>query len=143
MSVINVWAEGRWSEAIPGLDKVYLIKTAIQLRLWLTSYEDAVSSLEGFEINGNPVSDKLEDHDSHYFADDIVDDELEKSVLKMLYRQLHLHQATFFVFPLDVLIQMKKKDHSLSAKYDQIISAAKVPIPTPKGYCVLLQFKDE
>ena len=144
MSRIRVWtSDGRWSDEISGLDKVFLIKKAIRLSLFLTCYEEAVDSLDGYEINGCPVSDKLDDNDSLYFKDNIVDHELEEIVLDRLCRSLQLDQAETFVFPFDVLKRMKKDDLSLSAKYDQIISAAKVPAPTPKHYCLFLRFMDE
>ena len=138
MSVIKVWADGRWSNDIHGLDKVYLIKEAIKSQCLNLSYEDAASSLEGFEINGKPVVAKPDDFADHFFEDFIMD---EKE-LEDLYRGLHLDQAKFFVFPLDVLKLMPTKDLPLSAKYNQIISAAKAPSHT-SGYCVLLKFEDE
>ena len=139
MSVIKVWADGRWSKDIPGLDKVYLMKEAIKSRCLNLSYEDAASSLEGFEINGKPVITKPKDYVDHFFDDFIM---AEKE-LEELYRGLHLDQAKFFVFPLDVLELMPTRDLPLSAKYNQIISAAKAPTYTPKGYCVFLKFEDE
>ena len=68
MSVIKVWnGDGRWSEAISGLDKVYFIKAAILSAYapedrWMSSgYEDCLS---GFELNGQTISPDELDGDS-------------------------------------------------------------------------------
>ena len=60
MSVIKVWnGDGRWSEEIHGLDKVYFIKAAILSAYapedrWMSSgYEDCLSD---FELNGQTIS---------------------------------------------------------------------------------------
>jgi len=143
MSKIRVWtSDGRWSDEILGLDKVYLIKEAIRRRLFLINYEDAEEDLDGFEINHCPVSDFLDEDGDYYNEDDIVRPENKEKFLYSLNKRLPLSQAQSFIMPLDVLKGMRD-DHSLSAKYDQIISLVKVPTPTPKGYCILMQFMDE
>lgn len=144
MSKIRVWtSDGRWSDELSGLDKVFLIKKAIRLRLFLTCYEDAVEALEGFEMNHYLVSSFLDMFGDYYNADGIVNHENEELILSSINRELPFSQVQSFIMPLAVLIQMKKKDLSLSAKYDQIISAAKVPTTPPKGYCLLMSFEDE
>jgi len=144
MSKIRVWtSDGRWSDEISGLDKVFLIKDAIRRQLYLISYEDAVAALEGFEINHYRVSDFLDSDGDYYNEDGIVIDENEESILSSLNRELPLSQAQSFIMPLAVLKQMQSKDPSLSAKYNQIISAVKVPTPTPNHYCILMRFEDE
>ena len=144
MSKIRVWtSDGRWSDEISGLDKVYLIKEAIRRRCDLISYEDAVESLKGFEINHYPVSSFLIDDDDRYYEDGVVDHEKEEWVLISLNQELPLSQAESFILPLVVLKELQIKDPTLSAKYAQIISAVKVPTPTPNGYCILMRFEDE
>ena len=153
MSKIRVWtSDGRWSDEISGLDKVFFIKEAIRRQLYLISYEDAVEALDGFEINHYLVSDCLDEDGDYYNEDGIVNYEKEDSVLFSLNKRVPLSQAESFIMPLAVLKGMRDKgvrdkegrvDHSLSAKYDQIISAVKVPTPTPKGYCIIMRFEDD
>ena len=143
MSKIRVWANGRWSDEISGLDKVYLIKTAIQSQLYLISYEDAVKALEGFEINHYIVSDVLDKDGDYYNEDGIVNKENEESILKSLNRIIPLSQAKSFIMPLAVLEVMKKREPTLAAIYEKIISAAKAPTTDPSKYCVFLRFEDE
>ena len=144
MSKIRVWtSDGQWSAEIPGLDKVYLIKTAIRRQCDLSSYDDAVESLDGFEINHYPVSNFLINEDYYYYEDGIVDHQKEEWLLASINKELPLSQVEFFIMPLAVLKGMQKGTPSLSAKYDQIISAVKAPVPTPKGYCISLRFEDE
>ena len=79
----------------------------------------------------------------YYNADGIVNHENEELILSSINKELPFSQVQSFIIPLAVLKQMQKKDHALSAKYDQVISAAKVPTPTPKHYCLFLRFMDE
>ena len=143
MSKIRVWTDGRWSDEISGLDKVYLIKTAIQSQLYLISYEDAVEALEGFEINHYRVTDFLDKDGDYYNEDGIVNQKKEESFLNYLNKKIPLSQVQSFITPLAVLKVMKTKEPSLAAIYEKIISATKAPIPTPKGYCLNIKFEDE
>jgi len=144
MSKIRVWSsDGQWSDEISGLDKVYLMKVAIRRQCILENYEDAVESLKGFEINHYPVSNFLDTDHDYYYEDGVVDREKEERFLSHLNNELPLSQVESFIMPLAVLKGMQKGDSSLSAKYDQIISAVKVPTPIPNGYCILMRFEDE
>ena len=142
MSKIKVWADGRWSDEILGLDKVHLIKKSI-----LSQYEpmddfdypdDYEDPLDGFEINGRPIS-----------AVDFEADHYKNEKWGLFWGSLRgcikieLKDAQTFTMPIAVLRKMSRDDSSLSAKYDEIISASKAPASTPKGYCLNLKFKDE
>ena len=142
MSVIKVWADGRWSNPICGLDKVYLIKTAILSQYspadYLDNPDDYESLLDGFEING-----------THIYADDFQEDHYKSKEWDRFWRRFQGHMkfelknVESFTFPIAVLRHMCRADASLSAKYDEIIEASKAPVSTPGGYCLFLKFEDE
>ena len=145
MSRIRVWtSEGKWSDEIRGLDKVYLMKTAILKQCCLTNEVDASESLEGFEIDYRWVADALwQLDDSDYYIDNIVDHEKDERFIRLVNKQTPFKDAKFFIIPLAVLKEMQKDDPSLAAKYEQIINASKAPSPAPKGYCLMLRFENE
>lgn len=142
MSVIKVWADGRWSDAIKGLDKVYLIKEAILAQYspedTFFNPEDYEGLMDGFEINGIPIS-----------ADDFSEDHYKSKEWYWFWRRFQsrikvdLNNVETFTFPIAVLRKMSREDATLSAKYDEIIAASKAPALTPRGYCVILKVEDE
>lgn len=142
MSVIKVWnGDGRWSEAISGLDKVYFIKAAILSAYapedrWMSSgYEDCLS---GFELNGQTISpDEL---DGAFYTQEKWDLfwSFFEGEIKMNFSDIYS-----FIIPLVVLESLRKEDKSLSGKYEQIITAAKAPVAPPVGYCLFLRFEDK
>ena len=142
MSVIRVWADGRWSEEIHGLDKVFLLKEAIKSQYapvgCFDNPGDYDGIMDGFEINGIPISvdDFFEDHYNDenwgwfwgYFQGSI---------------KVELKNVETFTVPIAVLRGMSRRDSTLAAKYDEIITASKAPASTPRGYFVQLRFGDE
>ena len=142
MSVIKVWTDGRWSNEIKGLDKVHLVKEAI-----LAQYspkerfddpEDYEGLMDGFEINGIPISAEVFNEDSYNHEDwgwfwGSFQGRIE----------VELKNVETFTMPIAVLRKLSRDDSSLSAKYDEIISASKAPASTPRGYCLMLRFEDE
>lgn len=142
MSVIKVWnGDGRWSEAISGLDKVYFIKAAILSAyapedMWMSSgYEDCLS---GFELNGQTISpDEL---DSDFYKAEEWD--LFWPVFQGKIR-MNFSDINTFIVPFWVLESLRKVDKSLYGKYEQIITAAKAPVAPPVGYCLFLRFEDK
>lgn len=135
MSKIRVWtSDGQWSDLISGLDKCYLIKKSIQ-----TAYEpgrefEEGDSLEGFEIDGRII------HDDFFDDNGFLPEEWRK--LKSEHN-IDIAEAKSFIMPLKVLEKMRDKDPTLSAKYDQIISAVGVPETVPAWYCLMMRFWDE
>ena len=135
MLVIKVWnGDGRWSEAISGLDKVYFIKASILSAYapedrWMSSgYEDCLSD---FELNGQTISpDKL---DGAFYTQEKWDLfwSFFEGEIKMNFSDIYS-----FIITLVVLESLRKEDKSLSRKYEQIITAAKVPVAPPVGYCL-------
>ena len=142
MSVIKVWnGDGRWSEEIHGLDKVYFIKAAILSAYapedrWMSSgYEDCLS---GFELNGQTISpDELDGAFYRQEEWDLFWSFFEGKI------SMHFSDIYSFIIPLVVLESLRKEDKSLSRKYEQIITAAKVPVAPPVGYCLCIRFEDE
>ena len=142
MSVIKVWnCDGRWSEAISGLDKVYFIKAAILSAYapedrWMSSgYEDCLS---GFELNGQTISPDELDGDSYEKEEwDYFWSFFQRNI-KMKFSDIKT-----FIVPFWVLESLRKEDKSLSGKYEQIITAAKAPVAPPVGYCLFLTFEAE
>ena len=142
MSVIKVWnGDGRWSEAISGLDKVYFIKAAILSAYapedrWMSSgYEDCLS---GFELNGQTISPDKLDGDSYEKEEWNSFWSFFEGKIEMKFSDIYS-----FIIPLVVLESLRKEDKSLSRKYEQIITAAKAPVAPPVGYCLFLRFEDE
>lgn len=151
MSVIKVWAKGRWSKRIHGLDKVYFIKKAL-----LSQYApeecfeycgDYENLMNGFEINGIPISVSdfsAGDYKSDFWGEDYKC--LDWSLFWGSFTRslnVQLENVEIFTLPIVVLRQMSSEDPYLSAKYDEIISASKAPEPTPRGYSILLKFENE
>jgi len=142
MSVIKVWADGRWSNAIHGLDKVFLLKKAILSQYFpeecFDNPEDYEGLMDGFEINGIPIS-----------AEDFNEDSYKRNDWGWFWGsfqgriKVELKNVETFTVPIAVLRKMRRDDSSLSAKYDEIISASKVPASTPMGYSIILRFEDE
>jgi hypothetical protein len=143
MSKIRVWSsDGQWSKAICGLDKVYLLKKAILAQYapeeMFDDPGDYVGLMDGFEINGIPIS-----------ADDFPADHYKRDEWDWFWAafqgrmKLQLNNVEAFTVPIAVLRKMSRKDPSLAAKYNEIISASKAPATTPRGYCVILKFEDE
>lgn len=142
MSVIKVWnGDGRWSEAISGLDKVYFIKAAILSAYapedrWMSSgYEDCLS---GFELNGQTISPDELNGDCYRQEEWNSFWSFFEGKIEMKFSDIYS-----FIIPLVVLESLRKEDKSLSRKYEQIITAAKAPVAPPVGYCLFLRFEDE
>lgn len=143
MSKIRVWTtDGQWSDEIKGLDKVYLIKKSILSQYapeesWEYS-SDYDICLSGFELDGHSLSP--DDFDgSHY-----KEKEWEWFWGAFQGRtSIQFSQVRFFTLPIVALKSLQKKDTSLSDKYNQIISSAKIPSATPRGFCIFLRFEDE
>lgn len=142
MSKIKVWADGRWSDEILGLDKVHLIKKAILSQYApmdeLEYSDDYDDLMDGFEINGIPIS--ADDFDADHYKN------VEWSWFWGSFQgslKIELKDVQTFTMPIAVLRKMSRDDSSLSAKYDEIISASKAPASTPRGYCLNLKFEDE
>ena len=142
MSVIKVWnGDGRWSEEIHGLDKVYFIKAAILSAYapedrWMSSgYEDCLSD---FELNGQTISpDEL---DGAFYREeewDLFWDFFQRKI------KMNISDIKTFIVPFWVLESLRKVDKSLYGKYEQIITAAKAPVAPPVGYCLFLRFEDK
>ena len=142
MSVIKVWnGDGRWSEAISGLDKVYFIKAAILSAyapedMWMSpGYEDCLS---GFELNGQTISpDEL---DGAFYREeewDLFWDFFQRNII------MKFSDIKTFIVPFWVLESLRKVDKSLYGKYEQITTAAKAPVAPPVGYCLFLRFEDK
>ena len=140
MSVIKVWnGDGRWSEAISGLDKVYFIKAAILSAYapedrWMSSgYEDCLSD---FELTGQTISpDEL---DGAFYREeewDLFWDFFQRKI------KMNISDIKTFIVPFWVLESLRKVDKSLYGKYEQITTAAKAPVAPPVGYCLFLRFE--
>ena len=120
---------------------MYFIKAAILSAYapedrWMSSgYEDCLS---GFELNGQTISpDKL---DGAFYTQEKWDLfwSFFEGKIEMKFSDIYS-----FIIPLVVLESLRKEDKSLSRKYEQIITAAKVPVAPPVGYCLCIRFEDE
>lgn len=123
------------------LDKVYFIKAAILSAYapedrWMSSgYEDCFSV---FELNAQTISpDEL---DGAFYTQEKWDLfwSFFEGEIKMNFSDIYS-----FIIPLVVLESLRKEDKSLSRKYEQIITAAKVPVAPPVGYCLCIRFEAE
>ena len=141
MSNIKVWigTDGRWSESFAGLDKVHIIKSALLSRCRSCGDEDALdAAFEGFEIDAHKIEiSSLEYSWSEYV---ISWNQIEKS------NHILIASARTLKLPLPAFEEMAAAEKSkgyIFAAYKEMFKAAKVPEPTPEGYCIMLKFEDE
>jgi len=137
MSIIRVWTiDGEWSKEFKGLDKIHLMKSAIEDACHICdkqTMEYLEDPLKGFEFNAKPI-----DADGLYEGDD---SERENPV----WRRLHLDFSSVETFkvPLFFIEHHESKCGFLNPFYDDLIEASKVPSPAPADYCLLFKFDDE
>ena len=145
MSRIRVWtSEGKWSEEVVGLDKIFLLKHAIRYA-WPEDdeFENGKYRLKDYSFNDNqpliikgPYNEDFEGEGPwRHILDpnDKVDDKI-----------LHLADINSFQMPLSVLKHLRDdpKYPYLSDVYNELIEAAKIPSGI-KVVCLRLLFEDE
>lgn len=170
MSKISVLTPlGQWSEPIVGLDKIHLLKEAIQ-------FEFDILHAEWKERRG--CKDACIDYDEVKLLDDEEElrradnhlelfmplCELEINTKKITKRSMNnnptenpridwkyfkttsgvdLSKAKLLKMRLGTLQQMADSATYLAPIYKELIAAAKVPSPTPEYYCLTFKFKNE
>lgn len=150
MSKIKVYtSKGNWSEDVVGLDKVHLIKDAI--RTMCLCYDNRTSELineplKDFEIDRSELDDDFDRNAIEQFLDDngkIIEVDRFWAHFNDVNQHVKIREAKTFKLPLNTLKSISKDYRYLTSIYDEIISRALVPAPTPKDYCLLLKFEDE
>lgn len=143
MSKIKVYtSKGNWSEDVVGLDKLHIIKDAIRSMCICCDDEP----LKGFEIDNSELDDDFDRNAIEQFLDDdgkIIEIDRFWSRFHGANKHVKIREAKTFKLPLNTLKLISKKYRYLTSIYDEIISLALVPVPTPKDYCLLLKFEDE
>lgn len=136
MSKIRVWTiDGEWSKEFKGLDKIHLMKSAIEDACHICDKhgEYLEDPLNGFEFNANPIdADRLYDEDDSY---------RENPVWRRL--QPALSSVETFKVPLYIIKAFASECNSLTPIYEELIDAAKVPSPAPEDNSLLFKFEDE
>lgn len=133
---------GQWSEPIYGLDKIRLMKSAIQYEYTATNYwYDRVCKTDfgkdytlcELEINGQEISARFMDEYP------IIDD--DKIIWSFFNKDLT--KAKFLKMRLATLKEMADNATYLKSVYNALIEMAEVPTPTPEGYCLTFRFEAE
>lgn len=143
MSKISVLKpNGQWSEAIYGLDKICLMKSAIHFEYTATHYwYDRVCNIDDYakdyilcelEIDAQSVSAR--------FMDDYP---VEDNRIIWAFFKKDLAKAKIFKMRLSTLKEMAEYATYLKPVYDVLIELAEIPTPTPEGYCLSFKFENE
>lgn len=142
MSVIQVWnGDGRWSEAI--FDYIRSISSKLlfyQLMLPKTggcplvmkTAFPVLNLMRKLSLLMNLMALSIHKKSGICFGP------FSRGEIKMNFSDIYS-----FIIPLVVLESLRKEDKSLSRKYEQIITAAKVPVAPPVGYCLCIRFEAE
>lgn len=136
MSKIRVWTtEGGWSKEFKGLDKIHLMKCAIEDACHICDKQGEYleDPLKGFEFNAKAI-----DADGLYTEGDFA---REHPVWRRF--QLDFSSVDTFKVPLFFIENHDYKSGFLLPFYEDLIEAAKVPSPAPADYCLLFKFEDE
>jgi len=136
MSKIKVWTiDGEWSKEFKGLDKIHLMKCAIEdaYRCCDEQGDWPEDPLKDFEFNAKPI-----DAAELYEKDD---PERKNPVWRRL--KLDFSSVETFKVPLFLIENYERESGFLNPFYEDLIEAAKVPSPAPADYCLLFKFEDE
>lgn len=147
MSKISVLkSNGQWSEPVYGLDKVHLVKCAIQYEYSKTNYwyervcgERYPSNIElkELEINTKKITTDFMDE-----CPVIENNSVDWFYFKK-YSGIDLPKAKLLKMRLSTLEEMRNKAVLLSSMYDKLITSADIPSPTPEEYCLTFKFEEE
>ena len=146
MSKISVLkSNGKWSNPVYGLDKVHLMKSAIQSEYTKTDYWcermcDRVPStiaLNELEIDAEIITTRFMDECP------VIEDSSVRWFYFNRYAGVELRKAKLLKMRLSTLQEIKKFGVLLSPIYDALIKAADIPSPTPHEYCLTFKFEEE
>lgn len=154
MSKIKVLtSSGQWSNEILGLDKVNLMKMAIQQEFthvyasWKEKYRDYCDedfSIEDFEYN-MPLPE-LEIDCNVILKQMINDNSTSNGHVNWSYfteqSGVELQNAKTLKMRLSTLQELADSSTYLSAVYKELIAAADIPEPT-SGHCLTFKFEEE
>jgi len=145
MSEIKVLKpNGQWSEAIYGLDKVHLMKIAVQYEYTKTNY--CIDESNDVDIYENDYTLRELEIDGQKFNARFIDRDpaIEHDICwPRFYQRKDLTKAKFLKVRLSTLIEIANNSTYLKSVYNKLIENAEVPTPTPEGYCLNFKFADE
>lgn len=147
MSKISVLkSNGQWSEPILGLDKVHLMKSAIQHEYTKTEYWK--ERAYGDKYADTCILEELE-IDTMKIYTDFMDEYpvIENNIVNWFFFNknagVDLSKAKLLKMRLSTLQEIVKYETLLAPIYDALIMAAEIPSPTPDEYCLTFKFEAE
>lgn len=170
MSKISVLTPlGQWSEPIVGLDKIHLLKEAIQCEFGVLyadwkereGRKDACIDYDEVKlVDDEELLRKAENHPELFMPlceleintkeitkRSMNDNPTENPRVDWKYFKtasgIELSKAKLLKMRLETLQKMADKATYLSPIYKELIAAAEVPSPTPVNYCLTLKFENE
>lgn len=146
MSKISVLkSNGQWSNPIYGLDKIHLMKSAIQREYTKTyilgekedvDFSTTMMTLEDLEIDTEIITTA--------FTGNLP--VVSSNVNWYLFNKnagVNLNEAKLLKMRLSTLQIIAKEEALLTPIYNALIKAAEILSPTPNEYCLLFKFEDE
>lgn len=147
MSKISVLkSNGQWSEPIFGLDKIHLMKSAIQHEYAKTKYWK--ERVDGDKYADTCILEELE-IDTMKINTDFMDENrvIENNIVNWFFFNknagVDLSKAKLIKMRLSTLQEIAKHETLLTPIYDALIKAADIPSPTPNEYCLTFKFEVE
>ena len=149
MSRISVWTpKGTWSAPVCGLDKVHLVKEAIEISseaeikkaIEKSEYwENIPIPLDDYEIDSKSIVNRVQILKEEYDNGEEIISTIQVICLKTGGEVVNAADSRIFMMPLAVLKELEKKDTLYTETYKYLIAQ----LEASSVSCVMLKFEDE